>query len=137
MMRLLVIGAVVFCLRQGEEAQLRDFKELTVWQKAHGLVLDIYRHTRDFPAEERYGLTAHIRKTATSIGSNIAEGCGRESEAELARFLSMAAGSASEIEYQLCLSRDLGYLSHNTHEHLDTQVNEVKRMLNSFIRKLR
>ena len=116
---------------------MRDFKELTVWQKAHELVLAIYRHTGEFPVEERFGLTTHLRKTATSIGSNIAEGCGRESEAELARFLSMAAGSASETEYQLCLARDLGYLSHNTHEHLDTQVNEVKRMLNSFIRKLR
>ena len=116
---------------------MRDFKELTVWQKAHELVLDIYRHTREFPGEERFGLTAHLRKTAISIGSNIAEGCGRESEAELARFLSMAAGSASEAEYQLCLARDLGYLSHETHGNLDTQVNEVKRMLNSFIQRLR
>ena len=116
---------------------MRDFRELTVWQKAHELVLDIYRHTRGFPPDERCGLTTHLRKTATSIGSNIAEGCGRESEAELARFLSIAAGSASETEYQLCLARDLGYLSNQTHEYLDTQVNEVKRMLNSFIQKLR
>ena len=136
-MRLLGIGAVICFRRQVEEASLRDFRELTVWQKAHELVLDIYRHTRGFPPEERYGLTTHLRKTATSIGSNIAEGCGRESEAELARFLSMAAGSASEAEYQLCLAHDLGYLSHQAHEHLDTQVNEVKRMLNSFIQKLR
>ena len=116
---------------------MRDFKELTVWQKAHELVLDIYRHTREFPADERFGLTAHLRKTVTSIGSNIAEGCGRDSDREMARFLSMAAGSASETEYQLRLARDLGYLPHQTHEHLDTQVNEVKRMLNSFIQKLR
>jgi len=136
-MRLLVIGAVIFCRRQVEEAYLRDFRELMVWQKAHELVLDIYRHTREFPPDERYGLTAHLRKTATSIGSNIAEGCGRESEAELARFLSIAAGSASETEYQLCLAHDLGYLSHQTHENLDTQVNEAKRMLNSFTQKLR
>ena len=136
-MSILVIGAVVFCRRQVEGAYLRDFRELTVWQKAHELVLDIYRHTREFPPDERYGLTTHLRKTATSIGSNIAEGCGRESEAELARFLSTAAGSASETEYQLCLAHDLEYLSHQAHEHLDTQVNEVKRMLNSFIQKLR
>jgi len=116
---------------------LRDFKELTVWLKAHELVLDIYRHTREFPTDERFGLTAHLRKTATSIGSNIAEGCGRDSDREMARFLIMAAGSASETEYQLRLARDLGYLSHKTHEHLDTQVNHVKRMLNSFIQKLR
>ena len=119
-----------------EEGRLRDFKELTVWQKAHSLVLDIYRHTRDFPADERFGLTSHLRKTATSIGSNIAEGCGRESELELARFLSIAAGSASDAEYQLFLALDLGYLSNETHEKLDAQVNEVKKMLNSFIQKL-
>ena len=116
---------------------MRDFKELTVWLKAHELVLDIYRHTREFPADERFGLTAHLRKTATSIGSNIAEGCGRDSDREMARFLSMAAGSASETEYQLRLTHDLGYLSPQVHEDLDTQVNEVKRMLNSFIQKLR
>lgn len=116
---------------------MRDFKALTVWQKAHELALDIYRHTREFPTDERFGLTAHLRKTATSIGSNIAEGCGRDSDREMARFLSMAAGSASETEYQLRLARDLGYLPHQTHENLDMQVNEVKRMLNSFIQKLR
>jgi four helix bundle protein len=130
------IRVAVYCCRRVEEGRLRDFTELKVWQKAHNLVLDIYRHTRDFPAEERFGLTAHLRKTATSIGSNIAEGCGRESELELARFLSIAAGSASEAEYQLCLARDLEYLSHQNHEYLDTQVNEVKKMLNSFIQKL-
>ncbi len=136
-MRLLAVGAVVCCRRQVEEIYLRDFKELTVWRKAHELVLDIYRHTGEFPAEERFGLTAHLRKTATSIGSNIAEGCGRDSDREMARFLSMAAGSASETEYQLRLAHDLGYLSPQVHEDLDTQVNEVKRMLNSFIQKLR
>ena len=122
---------------QVEGAYLRDFKELMVWRKAHELVLDIYRHRREFPADERFGLTTHLRKTATSIGSNIAEGCGRDSDPELARFLSMAAGSASEAEYQLRLAHDLGYVPHEAHEHLDIQVNEVKRMLNTFIQKLR
>ena len=133
----MVIGAVVCCRRQVEGAYLRDFRELTVWRKAHELVLDIYRHTREFPADERFGLTSHLRKTATSIGSNIAEGCGRGSDLELARFLSIAAGSASEAEYQLHLAHDLGYLPHEAHENLDMQVNEVKRMLNTFIQKLR
>ena len=85
-----------------------------------------------FPREERFGLTAHLRKSATSIPSNIAEGCGREGERELARFLSIAAGSASESEYQLLLARDLGYLQPDVHRPLDDQVNEVKRMLNVF-----
>jgi len=116
---------------------MRDFTQLVVWQKAHESVIEIYRSTREFPADERFGLTAHLRKTATSIGSNIAEGCGRESETELARFLSIAAGSASETEYQLYLARDLGYLSDAKHQNLHMRINEVKKMLNSFIRKLR
>ena len=115
---------------------MRDFKQLKVWQKAHRLVLDVYRHTRAFPDDERYSLTAHLLKSAISIPSNIAEGCGRESDTELARFLSIAAGSASETEYQLLLARDLGYLSEAHHRDLDTQVNEIKRMLNTFIQRL-
>ncbi len=76
---------------------------------------------------ERIGLTAQLRKSATSVPSNIAEGCGREGERELARFLSIAAGSASESEYPLLLARDLGYLQPEVHRQLDDQVNEVKR----------
>ncbi len=115
---------------------MRDFTELKVWQKAHRFVLDVYRQSLSFPSDERFGLTAHLRKSATSVPSNIAEGCGREGERELARFLSIAAGSASESEYQLLLARDLGYLQSDDHRQLDQQVNEVKRMLNSFIRTL-
>ena len=115
---------------------MRDFRELKVWDKAHHFALDIYRQTQQFPTDERFGLTVQLRKAAASTASNIAEGCGREGERELARFLSIAAGSASEAEYQLLLARDLGYLQHDAHRQLDTQVNEVKRMLNSFIQKL-
>jgi four helix bundle protein len=115
---------------------MRDFKDLKVWHKAHGFVIDVYQQSRSFPADERFGLTSHLRKSATSIPSNIAEGCGREGERELARFLSIAAGSASESEYQLLLARDLGYLQRDVHRQLDDQVNEVKRMLNSFIKTL-
>jgi len=115
---------------------MRDFKELKVWHKAHRFVIDVYQHTRSFPADERFGLTAHLRKSATSVPSNIAEGCGREGERELARFLSIAAGSASESEYQLLLARDLGYLQPDVHRQLDDQANEVKRMLNSFVKTL-
>jgi four helix bundle protein len=115
---------------------MRDFKELKVWQKAHHLVLDVYRQSRDFPSDERFGLTAQLRRSATSVPSNIAEGCGREGERDFARFLSIAAGSASEAEYQLMLARDLGYLQQDAHRQLDDQVNEVKRMLNSFLQKL-
>jgi len=107
---------------------MRDFKELKVWQKAHRLVLDVYQKSRSFPSDERFGLTAHLRKSATSVPSNIAEGCGRDGERELARFLSIAAGSASESEYQLLLARDLGYLQHDTHRRLEEQVTEVRRI---------
>jgi len=115
---------------------MRDFMQLKVWQKAHQLVLQIYRHTRSFPAEERFGLTAHLVKSAVSIPSNIAEGCGREGDKELARFLSIATGSATETEYQVLLAKDLGYLSQQTYQELNSLVNEVKRMLHAFIQRL-
>jgi four helix bundle protein len=116
---------------------MRDFHELKVWQKAHRCALEIYRKTQSFPAEERFGLTIQLRRAAVSVASNIAEGCGRDGERDFARFLSIAAGSASEVEYQLLLARDLGYLTDEIHGQLDARINEVKRMLNSFIRTLR
>jgi len=115
---------------------MRDFKQLKVWEKAHQLTLAVYKSTTDFPPEERFGLTIQLRRAAASIPSNIAEGCGRTGERELAHFMSMAAGSASEVEYQLLLARDLTYFSTEQHRQLDGQVNEVKRMLNSFMQKL-
>jgi len=115
---------------------MRDFKQLKVWQKAHRLVLNVYRHTRGFPLDERFGLTAHLLRSAVSVPSNIAEGCGREGDKDLARFLSIAAGSASETEYQLLLARDLGFLDPEQHQDLDALINEVKRMLNAFIQRL-
>ena len=115
---------------------MRNFRELTVWQKAHGLVLEVYRGSSRFPADERFGLTAQVRRAAASIASNIAEGCGRGSDKDFARFLGIAAGSASEVEYQILLARDLGYLSDEDHGSLNAGVNEVKRILNSFIQSL-
>jgi len=115
---------------------MRDFKELKVWQKAHQLVLAVYRDSTAFPTEERFGITAHLRKTALSIPSNIAEGCGRQSDRDLGRFLSIAAGSANELDYQLLLARDLGYLSTDNHRILVDQVAEVRRMLYRFLQSL-
>jgi len=115
---------------------VRDFKELKVWQRAHPCTLDVYRHTKSFPSEERYGLTSQIRRAAVSVPSNIAEGCGRGSERDFCRFLSIAAGSASETEYQLLLARDIDYLTDEVHRSLNDQINEIKRMLNSLIRKI-
>ena len=115
---------------------MRDFRELKVWEKAHRLTLQVYRMTKNFSFDEGFGLTVQLRRAAASVPTNIAEGCGRDSERELARFMSIAAGSASEVEYQLLLACDLNYIQDETYRELNQQVNEVKRMLNSFIQKL-
>jgi four helix bundle protein len=128
----LLVGGGVSCYA----AAVRDFRQLQVWQKAHRFVLDVYRESRGFPAQERFGLTSQLRRSASSVASNIAEGCGREGERELARFLSIASGSACEAEYQLLLAKDLGYLPAPAHSELDAQVNEVKKMLNGFMHAL-
>ena len=86
---------------------MKDFRELKVWQKAHELTLAVYQITANFPREELYGLTAQLRRAGSSIAANLAEGCGRNGDAELARFCSMAMGSASELEYHLLLAHDL------------------------------
>jgi four helix bundle protein len=116
---------------------MKDFRDLNVWQKAHRLTLAVYKNTRQFPKEERYGLTAQIRRSSVSIPANIAEGCGRSGDAELGRFLRIAMGSASELEYHFLLARDLGFLDSRSHTQLSTDVIEVKRMLASLIGKLR
>lgn len=114
-----------------------DFKALKVWAKAHHLVLQIYQATACFPKEEVYGLTSQMRRAALSIPSNLAEGCGRHSQAELASFSQVAMGSASELEYQLLLAYDLHYLTDDDYNSLLLELSEVKRMLNSFIFKVR
>jgi four helix bundle protein len=116
---------------------MRDYRELKVWAKAHGLVLDVYRATAGFPREEMYGLTSQIRRCCVSIPSNIAEGCGRDGEPELARFLVIASGSASELDYQLLLARDLGFLGETSYAKLSNGLSEIRKMLTSFIAKLR
>jgi four helix bundle protein len=89
---------------------MRDFRELKVWRKAHELTLDVYRVTRAFPKEETYGLTSQIRRAAASVGANIAEGSGKNSRSDFARYLQIAIGSASELEYHLLLAKDLCYV---------------------------
>lgn len=108
---------------------MKDFRELVVWERAHCLVLDVYRITAPFPTDERYGFTRQLRRSAASIPSNIAEGCGRIGDPELARFCTIALGSASELEYQLLLAKDLKFLSDPDYAALVKQVIDVKRML--------
>jgi four helix bundle protein len=116
---------------------MSDFRKVTVWQKAHRLTLDVYRATAAFPQSELYGLTSQMRRCCVSIGSNIAEGCGRSSEIDKARFLGIAKGSASELEYQVHVSCDLGYLPPETGQRIMQQVQEVGRMLSSLTGKVR
>jgi four helix bundle protein len=115
---------------------VKDFRELKVWQKAHQLTLAVYELTATFPREELYGLTAQLRRAGSSIAANLAEGCGRNGDAELARFCSIAMGSASELEYHLLLARDLKLIKPKDYEALNQQATELKRMLTALMQKL-
>lgn len=112
---------------------MKDFRNLLVWVKAHKLTLEIYNITRDFPKEELYGLTSQLRRAVSSIPINIAEGCGRGSNADFARFLQMGMGSASETEYLILLCADLGYI--NESDTILHKIKELKKMLSSLIIK--
>jgi four helix bundle protein len=115
---------------------VRAFHDLKVWHKAHRLTLDVYSITRGFPHEELYGLTSQLRRAASSIPANIAEGCGRSSSREFGRFLAIATGSASELEYHLLLAHDLKFIEPSDYSCLLNEVTEVKRMLSAFAQKL-
>lgn len=116
---------------------MQNFRDLKVWAKAHALTLAIYSGTESFPAAERYGLTSQMRRAAASIPANIAEGAVRSSDADFARFLQIALGSASELEYLALLARDLKLLPSKSYDQLIDSVREVKRMLTALIARLR
>ncbi|MFY0608367.1 MAG: four helix bundle protein [Cyclobacteriaceae bacterium] len=116
---------------------MRNFKDLEVWKESHQITLDIYKITVDFPVEEKYGIVSQMRRSATSIPTNIAEGCGRSGQSELKRFCDIAMGSASELEYQLILSNDLGYLTEHELESILESLVRLKKRLNSFIQYLK
>jgi four helix bundle protein len=116
---------------------MRNFRDLQIWERSHRFTLEIYRVTQAFPKTEVYGLVSQMRRCASSIPTNIAEGCGRSTEKDFARFLDNAMGSASELEYQLILARDLEYIAQETYEKTYNELIEIKRMLNAFIQKLR
>jgi len=116
---------------------LKDFRGLSVWQRAHSITLSIYRCTRDFPREEMYGISSQMRRCSSSVAASIAEGCGRPGSAEFARFLGIAMGSASELEYFALRARDLRYLPPNAYERLAKQVGDMRRMLNGLLSRVR
>jgi four helix bundle protein len=112
---------------------MRNYRDLQVWTKAHKLTLDLYKLSQTFPREESYGLTSQLRRAAVSIGANLAEGCGRRTSAELARFVRIALGSASELDYHLFLCHDLGFLKDDDFDRVITGLTEVRKMLTSFL----
>jgi len=118
-------------------SRVRNFKELKVWEKAHELTLRVYHSTKSFPVQEQYGITSQLRRAAVSVSTNIAEGCGRSSEIEFARFLEIAYASASELQYLALLSKDLELFDSSSHQQITSQVEEVKRMLYTFIQTVK
>ena len=113
-----------------------DFRELRVWKRAHGLALEVHRSTGSFPAVERYGLAAQMRRAAVSVVSNIAEGCGRQHDPEFAYFLRIARGSIRELECQFLLSRDLGYISPEVWSDLNEAAQDISKMLSGLVQKV-
>ena len=116
---------------------MQDYHRLTMWQRSHQLAINIYKITKQFPPEELYGQTNQIRRAVASIPANIAEGCGRNSRAELAQFLNIAAGSASEVEYEILLAKDTGYLSTDQYEFLAKEISEIRSMIKKYMSQLR
>ncbi len=116
---------------------MQDFRNLVVWEKAHLLTLDVYKATSTFPTSEMYGLTSQIRRACSSIPANIAEGCCRGSDLEFAHFLTIALGSASELEYHLLLAKDLQLLDLDTYLVMYNKTNEIKKMLITLVSKLK
>ncbi|MBR5655236.1 MAG: four helix bundle protein [Prevotella sp.] len=112
----------------------KTFEDVLAWQKAHSLVLSVYRITKAFPTDERRGLTSQFQRAAVSIAANIAEGYGKLSRADKLRFLNIAQGSLEESRYYCILSRDLGYISFDAYNDLRSQVNEVSFFLNAYIK---
>ena len=116
---------------------MQDFTKLKVWQKAHSFTVNLYRITKDFPNDEKFGLTNQIRRASVSIESNISEGCGRNGDKEFSRFLDIAQGSAYEVKCQILIARDLGYLDSSKSQLLTEKIDEVSRMINALNQKLR
>ncbi len=116
---------------------MQNYKDLKVWEKAHQFTLQVYELTKEFPREEIYGVTSQLRRAASSIPANIAEGCGKFTQLDFAKFLNVALGSANESEYFVLLSKDLTYLSIENFEILNKLINEIKGMLISLIGKVR
>jgi len=115
---------------------MQDFRNLQIWQKGHQLTLDIYKMTKAFPKEELYGVVSQLRRAASSVPTNIAEGCARGSDKDFARFIQIALGSANETEYLILLSGDLGYASLEETKMVTEELQSLKKMLTSLLKTL-
>jgi four helix bundle protein len=115
---------------------VQDFRSLKVWQKAHSLTLAVYQETAKFPGDERFGLTIQLRRSASTIPTSIADGCGRSTDTEFWKLLSAAMGSGSQLEYQLLLAKDLGYLPDDTCTRLTADLIEIKKMMNGLLQNM-
>lgn len=116
---------------------MRNYRDLVAWENAHRLTLAVYRNTRSFPNEERFGLTSQMRRASASIAANLAEGCGRRSDGEMGRFIQIAMGSGAELSYHFLLARDLGLLEAKVYQCLDSDLGAVMRMMSSLSYKIR
>ncbi|GHV71875.1 four helix bundle protein [Bacteroidia bacterium] len=116
---------------------MQNYKDLIVWEKSHNLTVVIYKMTCNFPKEETYALTSQLRRASSSIPANIAEGCGRNTNLDLAHFLNMALGSSNELDYFLLLSKDLNYITKEDFIDLEAKIGELKAMLIKLISKVR
>ena len=133
------VRSAPFAFRYGKKRRfvLRNYEDLEVWQKAHALTIKVYRATERFPKSESFGLTSQIRRASSSIGANLAEGCGRWGDVELARYVQIASGSASELQNHLRLAKDLGLLTATEYANLLRDLTSVRQMLTAFLQRLR
>ena len=115
---------------------MRNFLNLEIWKRSHQFVLKIYNITKSFPREEVFGLSSQMRRSSSSIPTNIAEGCGRNTNPQFVHFLNISSGSCSEIQYQLILSRDLTYISEKAFEELHSEIIEIRKMIYHYSSKL-
>lgn len=122
---------------QQSAVRMKDFRDLLVWDRAHKFTLSVYSATSLFPKEELYGHTSQLRRSALSIPTNIAEGCGKSSTADFGRYLQIAFGSANETEYHFLLARDLEIITESVYSGLQSDLVETKKMLAALIRKVR
>lgn len=126
----------LFLVLHEDTLEMRNYQNLTFWQKSHQLTLSIYTLTSSFPDSERFGLGRQMRRSSASIPSNIAEGCGRNTLVQLKYFLQVASGSLSELQYQILLARDLGYISLDQFESFNGELIEIRKMIFAFMNKI-